>query len=176
MTSALTSAACLPARASSAIRSLSHCGSLFGKRVLVTGELSGGVGRFAVQLAHQGGATVVASVGLTAHGAGLVELGADQVVIGLEGVSAPIDIVIDNVGGLNSGRPLLARRGRDHPMRRCGVGQPTEVPRGGGLRVKQRSLVSFYAGGEMGPDIAVLLDLDLSGTAEGRDRLLRTLE
>jgi NADPH:quinone reductase-like Zn-dependent oxidoreductase len=157
-------AASLPVAGVSALRALRHCGSLFGKRVLITGA-SGGVGRFAVQLAAQSGATVIASVGSPARGEGLRELGADEVVIGLEGVEAPIDIVIDNVGGPQLGEAffLLGEGG----IIQC-VGnasrQETVLPRGGGgLRVRQRSIISFFAGDQMGADIAVLLELITKG-------------
>jgi len=73
-----------------------------GRRVLITGA-SGGVGRFAVQLAARAGAHVIAAVGSTARGAGLKALGATEVVVGLADVAEPVSGVLDNVGG-----PLLA--------------------------------------------------------------------
>jgi NADPH:quinone reductase-like Zn-dependent oxidoreductase len=71
--------------------------------VLITGA-SGGVGRFAVQLAARAGAHVIAAVGSQPRGAGLVELGAAEVVVGLDGVTEPVFGVLENVGG-----PLLAQ-------------------------------------------------------------------
>jgi NADPH2:quinone reductase len=56
----------------SALRALRASGPLLGKRVLITGA-SGGVGRYAVQLAHQSGAYVIAVVGSEARGRGLKE-------------------------------------------------------------------------------------------------------
>jgi len=42
---------------------------------------------------------VIASVGSTERGRDLAELGADEVVVGLEGIDQPVDVVLDNVGG-----------------------------------------------------------------------------
>ena len=53
-------AATLPVAATTALRALEVGGFVLGKRVLVTGA-SGGVGRFAIQLAKLGGAHVTAS-------------------------------------------------------------------------------------------------------------------
>jgi NADPH2:quinone reductase len=68
-------ASTLPVAGLTALRSLELGGFILGKRVLVTGA-SGGVGRFAVQLAHLAGAHVTA---LARRTAGLTELGADEV-------------------------------------------------------------------------------------------------
>jgi NADPH:quinone reductase len=66
--------------------------------VLITGA-SGGVARFAVQLAAHAGAHVIASVGSVARGQGLGERGADEVVVGLDELKQPIHVILDNVGG-----------------------------------------------------------------------------
>src|SRR6059058_2848222 len=68
-------AATLPVAGLTALRSLEVAGFVLGKRVLVTGA-SGGVGRFAIQLAHLAGAHVTAVARRTE---GLQELGADEV-------------------------------------------------------------------------------------------------
>ncbi len=73
-------------------------GALAGRRVLITGA-SGGVGGFAVQLAANAGAHVVASVGSPERGEALTGLGAADVVTGLDGITQPVDAVLDNVGG-----------------------------------------------------------------------------
>jgi NADPH:quinone reductase-like Zn-dependent oxidoreductase len=88
-------AAALPVAGLTALRSLEIAGFVLGKRVLVTGA-SGGVGRFAIQLAKLGGAHVT---GIARRTEGLKELGADELApeIDLEG---PLyDVVIDGVGG-----------------------------------------------------------------------------
>jgi len=94
----LARAAALPVAGVAALRALRACGTLLGRRVLITGA-SGGVGRFAVRLASIAGAHVIASVGRQGRGAGLEELGADEVVVGLDGIDVPVDAVVDNVGG-----------------------------------------------------------------------------
>lgn len=94
----LARAVALPVAGVAALRSLRAAGLGPDKRVLVTGA-SGGVGRFAVQLAARAGAHVIASVGSAARGEGLAEAGANEVLIGLDGLQRPVDVVIDSVGG-----------------------------------------------------------------------------
>ncbi|RKT84745.1 NADPH:quinone reductase [Saccharopolyspora antimicrobica] len=89
----LADAAALPMAGLTALRTL-RTAPILGKRVLITGA-SGGVGRYAVQLAAMGGAHVVAQAN---RQEGLAELGAHEVVSELSGV-APVDLVLDNVGG-----------------------------------------------------------------------------
>ncbi|MFE0099720.1 zinc-binding dehydrogenase [Streptomyces sp. NPDC059009] len=93
----LAEAAAVPMAGITALRTL-RTRSVLGRRVLITGA-AGGVGRYAVQLAALGGAHVIASVGSRARAAGLTELGAHEVVVGLDGVDRPVDLVLDNVGG-----------------------------------------------------------------------------
>ena len=68
---------------------------MLDKRVLVTGA-SGGVGRFAIQLAHRAGARVTAVARRTA---GLAELGADEVLSELEPEGPDFAVILDAVGG-----------------------------------------------------------------------------
>jgi NADPH:quinone reductase len=91
-------AAALPVAAVTALRALRRLGGVIGRRVLVTGA-SGGVGRFAVQLASRAGAHVVALAGSPERAEGLTELGAGEVVFGLDAIQAPVDAVLENVGG-----------------------------------------------------------------------------
>jgi NADPH2:quinone reductase len=90
-------AAALPVAGVTALQALHALGSVVGRRVLITGA-SGGVGRFAVQLAARAGAHVIAAVGNPSRGEGLTELGAAEVVVGLAGLR-PVFGVLDNVGG-----------------------------------------------------------------------------
>jgi NADPH:quinone reductase-like Zn-dependent oxidoreductase len=89
----------VPVAGASALRALHRIGPLLGRRVLVTGA-TGGVGRYAVQLAHLGGAFVVATTGdPQQHGESLRALGADEVVAGPEEFAGHVDGVVDMVGG-----------------------------------------------------------------------------
>lgn len=91
-------AATLPVAALTALFSLKLGGLLLGKRVLVTGAACG-VGRFAVQLAAQAGAAIDGVVGSGERGRGLKELGAGEVLIGLDGEGMPYDLILESVGG-----------------------------------------------------------------------------
>jgi NADPH:quinone reductase-like Zn-dependent oxidoreductase len=72
--------------------------SLLGRRALVTGA-SGGVGRFAVQLAKRAGAHVTAVARNPERAQGLQELGADAIVHEIEPEGERFDLVIEGVGG-----------------------------------------------------------------------------
>ncbi|MFI7099877.1 zinc-binding dehydrogenase [Streptomyces sp. NPDC050161] len=97
-----TTAAALPVAGVTALQALRAVGVRPGLRVVVTGA-SGGVGRFAVQLARLAGAEVYALVGSAARGEGLAALGAHHVLTGAAEIEGPVDAVLDNVGG-----PLLS--------------------------------------------------------------------
>lgn len=88
-------AATLPVAGLTALRALEVGGFVLGKRVLVTGA-SGGVGRFAIQLAKLAGAHVTA---LARRTGGLAELGADEVISELEPEGSSYEVIVDAVGG-----------------------------------------------------------------------------
>jgi NADPH:quinone reductase-like Zn-dependent oxidoreductase len=90
-------AAALSVAGVTAVQILRRLGPVLGRRVLITGA-SGGVGRLAVQLAARAGAHVIAAVGSPQRGAGLAELGADEVVVGVGGLD-PVHGVLEHVGG-----------------------------------------------------------------------------
>lgn len=150
----LAVSATLPVAGVTALRALRLSGSLLGRTVLVTGA-SGGVGRIAVQLAARAGARVIAQ---SARGEGLAELGAHEVVSGLEGVGE-LDVVIDNVGG-----PQLVRAWER--LRPGGVvqsigwtsGEPAVFPPYSTVG-PAKSLTSFQAGTDFGADLDYLLAL-----------------
>ena len=89
-------AATLPTAGLTALRSLELGGFLLARRVMVTGA-TGGVGRYAVQLAALTGATVTALVrDVGRSGAVMRRLGAGDVV---DTVDGEFDLVVDAVGG-----------------------------------------------------------------------------
>ena len=102
-------AATLPVAGLTALKALDRAGNLIGRRVLVTGA-SGGVGRFAIQLAAHGGAHVTA---LARRTEGLAALGAQEVVSELGAGGPRFDAVLESVGGTVLGAALarLADRG-----------------------------------------------------------------
>jgi NADPH:quinone reductase-like Zn-dependent oxidoreductase len=72
--------------------------SLLGRRTLVTGA-SGGVGRFAVQLAKRAGAHVTAVSRNPKRAQGLEAIGADEIVHEVDPEGERFDLVIEGVGG-----------------------------------------------------------------------------
>jgi NADPH2:quinone reductase len=97
-----TWASTIPVAGMTALRALEVIGFVLGKRVLVTGA-SGGVGRFAIQLAHLAGAHVTA---LARRTEGLRELGADEVIDDLQPEGPVFDAILDAVGGPTLGAAI----------------------------------------------------------------------
>src|SRR4051794_1738301 len=96
-------AATLPVAGMTAMFALDIGGIVLQRRVLVTGA-SGGVGRFAIQLAKRSGAHVPA---LARRTEGLAELGADVVISELEpGAQDDFHTIVEGVGGDILGRAI----------------------------------------------------------------------
>jgi NADPH:quinone reductase len=93
-----TDAATLPVAGVTAYRTLALGGMLIGRRVLITGA-SGGVGRFAIQLARRAGAHVTAVAGSEKRAEGLRELGADEVSVGFDADGPELDLILESAGG-----------------------------------------------------------------------------
>jgi NADPH2:quinone reductase len=163
----LGAASSLPVAAVTALRAVRKLGPLLGTRVLVTGA-SGGVGRFAVQLAARGGAQVIAAVGSAERGAGLLDLGADQVVVDLADVDAPVRAVLDNVGGelLTAAYDLVEP---DGTVVAIGSSSGDTVTlnleaarnRGGGM-----SIIPIFRGDDSAADLAYLVGLLQAGALD----------
>lgn len=153
-------AAALPVAGVTALRAVRRLGSVLGRRVLITGA-SGGVGRFAVQLAARAGAHVVAAVGSPERGEGLAQLGAAEVVVGLGDLGEPVDAALDNVGGRMLADILAVMRPVGCVL---SVGmaslQPTTIDfelarmRAGGARIE-----AFVVGSGFGADLPYLVSL-----------------
>ena len=120
----------IPVAATSALRALHRMGPLLGRDVLVTGA-TGGVGRYAVQLARAAGAHVVAVTSDPGTNGELLRgLGAHEVIGAPKEATRPMDGVVDLVGGpllveayqtLNTGGTLVsvghaADAGEDFPF------------------------------------------------------------
>ena len=88
-------ASTLPVAGLTALLALERGGFIVGKRVLVTGA-SGGVGRFAIQLADLAGAHVTA---FARRLEGLDQLGADELIDELEPGGPAFDVILDAIGG-----------------------------------------------------------------------------
>ncbi|HEY4453323.1 MAG TPA: zinc-binding dehydrogenase [Pseudonocardiaceae bacterium] len=154
----LATAAALPVSGVTALRALRRCGSVLGRRVLVTGA-AGGVGRLAVQLAVLSGAIVVAA---TSRPDGLDALGAHEIVADLDGIE-PVDVVLENVGSqmLVAAWQALAPGGIIQSIGWTRY-EPAVFPHfiADG---EPRSIHSFKPGREFGPDLAFLLGLLAAG-------------
>jgi NADPH:quinone reductase-like Zn-dependent oxidoreductase len=102
-------AATLPVAGLTAYRALEKGGFLVGKRVLITGA-SGGVGHFAVQLAHIAGAQVIGVARRAERVADIRQAGAHHVIVSedLEAArqSGPYHLILDAVGGNVLGNAL----------------------------------------------------------------------
>jgi NADPH:quinone reductase len=155
----LAVAATLPVAGVTALRALRQSGSIEGKRVLITGA-SGGVGRYAVQLAKIEGAHVVAHA---RRGEGLAELGADEVVSDLDNLE-PVDVVVENIGGsvLVRAWELLKAGGVLQSIGWTSL-EPAVFPPYSTVGPK-KSLLAFHAGDGYASDLEHLLKL----VAEGR--------
>jgi len=95
-------AATLPVAGLTPLYALARGGLLLHGRVCITGA-TGGVGDFAIQLAHLAGAEVIAQVRRPDQVAVVKQIGADAAVIGEEATAftqhAPYDLVLESVGG-----------------------------------------------------------------------------
>ena len=159
-----TAAAALPVAAVTALRAVRRLGALLGRRILITGA-SGGVGRFAVQLASRAGASVLAVVGSPERTAGLTELGAAEVAVGVGGLTGMLDGALDNVGGqmLPDVYRLLAPGACVLSIGMASL-EPTTIDfeaariRAGGSRIE-----AFSVGDRFGEDLAYLVGLLAAG-------------
>jgi NADPH:quinone reductase len=157
-------AAALPVAGVTALQALRRLGPVVGRRVLITGA-SGGVGRFAVQLAARAGAHVIAAVGSEPRGAGLKDLGAAEVVVGLADVTEPVFGVLDNVGGqlLAEAFSLVADGGSAQSIGMAS-NQPTTIDfEAERLLGVHKRLEPFTVRTPFGPDLGYLVELLAAG-------------
>lgn len=156
-------AAALSVAAVTALQSVRRLGPVLGRRVLITGA-SGGVGRLAVQLAARAGAHVIAAVGSAERGAGLRELGAAEVVVGLAGVT-PVYGVLEHVGGqmLADAFGLLDDGGKVISVG-AASGQPTTIDfEAARMTMMHKHIETFMTAWPVGPDLRYVIDLAEKG-------------
>lgn len=152
-------AAALPVAGVTAVQIIRRLGPVLGRRVLVTGA-SGGVGRLAVQLAARAGAHVIAAVGSLERGAGLRELGAHDVVVGLAGLD-PVHGVLEHIGGtmLADAIALLDDGGTVISVG-AASGQPTTIDfEAERMTMKRRRIEPFMARWPVGDDLRYVVAL-----------------
>jgi NADPH:quinone reductase-like Zn-dependent oxidoreductase len=153
-------ASAVPVAGVTALRALRALGPVVGRRILITGA-SGGVGRFAVQLAHRAGAHVVAVVGSAARGEGLRALGADEIVTDLGQVTESVYGVLENVGGalLTQALTLVEHGGSVQSIGMASREPSTIDFEQERRRAGNRRVEIFTVGSQFGPDIVYLTSL-----------------
>jgi NADPH2:quinone reductase len=92
-----TVAAALPLAGLTALRLTRVCGPLASRRLLITGA-SGGVGHYFVELAAAQGCEITAVAASPQRGAGLLALGAADIVQEVEHANGPFDVAVETVG------------------------------------------------------------------------------
>ena len=157
-------AATLPVAGLTALRTLRHGAPLLGKRVLITGA-AGGVGHLAVQLAARSSARVTAVVGRPERGAGLQELGAAEVVVGIDQAQGRFGLVLESTGGasLTTAVHLVEPKGAVVVYGNSS-GEPSTIGFAdfrGGQNARLQSFFYFTSGPEeqFAPDLALLVSL-----------------
>ena len=88
----------LPVAGLTALRCVRLGGAIVGRRVLITGA-AGGVGTLAVQIAARSGAHVTAVVGRADRTVGLLEIGAAEIVEGIENATGRYALILESGGG-----------------------------------------------------------------------------
>jgi NADPH2:quinone reductase len=162
-------AATLPVAGLTALRTLRHGGALVGRRVLITGA-AGGVGTLAVQIAARSGAHVTAVVGRADRGAGLLALGASEVVEGIGNATGRFALILESAGGesLAKAVQLVEARGTVVVYGNSSA-EPTTIGfanfRGApNSRIQSFSYFTSEAEERFAPDLALLVSLIADGS------------
>ncbi len=159
----------LPVAGLTALRCVRIGGAIVGRRVLITGA-AGGVGTLAVQIAAHAGATVTAVVGRADRAAGLREMGANEIVEGIESASGRFALILESAGGAS----LSATLQRVEPRGTIAVyGNSSAAPSTigfGDFRGAQNARIQsfFYFTSEpedqFAPDLALLVSMVANGS------------
>jgi NADPH:quinone reductase len=162
-------AATLPVAGLTALRTLRHGAPLLGKRVLITGA-AGGVGTIAVQLAARSGARVTAVVGRAERGNGLKELGAIEVIEGIDQARGRFGLILESAGGVSLAQAIkLVEAKGTVVVFGNSSGEPTTLSfadfRGApNSRVQSFSYFTSEAEERFAPDLALLVSLVADGS------------
>ncbi len=156
----------------SALRMLRMGSAIKGRRVLISGA-TGGVGRYAVQLAHLGGAHVTALVGSSSsRSEGLRELGADEVATGADDVAGRFDLILDSVGGETLGKLFTKLEQRGTLVM---FGNTSDTPTTFNVRDiyldgarTYKTFELFFGDEPFGPDLRHLVDLVAKGKIDAQ--------
>jgi NADPH2:quinone reductase len=162
-------AATLPVAGLTALRTLRHGGALVGRRVLITGA-AGGVGTLAVQIAARSGAHVTAVAGRPDRAAGLLALGATEVVEGIDNAQGRFALILESAGGASLAKAiqLVEARGTVVVYGNSST-EPTTISfanfRGApNSRVQSFSYFTSEAEDRFAPDLALLVSLIADGS------------
>jgi|SRR5579872_3238376 len=162
-------AAALPVAGLTALRTLRHGAPLLGKRVLITGA-AGGVGTLAVQIAKRMGARVTAIVGRPDRAAGLKELGATEIVQGIDSARGRFALILESGGGASLAKAIqLVEAKGTVVVYGNSSGEATTLSfadfRGApNSRVQSFSYFTSEAEDRFAPDLALLVSLIADGS------------
>ena len=166
-------ASTLPVAGLTALRTLRHGAPLLGKRVLITGA-AGGVGTLAVQLAARSGARVTAVVGRAERGAGMKELGALEVIEGIDKAQGRFGLILESAGGESLAHAIkLVEAKGTVVVYGNSSGEPTTLSFAdfrGAPNSRVQSFSYFYSEAEdrFAPDLALLVSLIADGSLKPR--------
>lgn len=161
----------LPVAGLTALRTLRHGAPLLGKRVLITGA-AGGVGTLAVQLAARSGARVTAVVGRADRTAGLRELGAGEVIEGIDGAQGRFGLILESAGGASLAQAIkLVEAKGVVVVYGNSSGEPTTISFAdfrGAPNSRVQGFSYFYSEAEdrFAPDLALLVSLIADGSLQ----------
>ena len=172
-------AATLPVAGLTALRTLRHGAPLLGKRVLITGA-AGGVGTLAVQLAARSGARVTAVVGRPERAAGIKELGATEVVQGIDNAQGRFGLILELAGGASLARAIqLVEAKGTVVVYGNSSGEPTTISFADFRGAQNSRVQSFHyftseAEDRFAPDLALLVSLIADGSLKPQIGVERT--
>jgi len=170
-TVSFSQAATLPVAGLTALRTLRHGGPLIGRRVLITGA-AGGVGTLAVQIAARSGARVTAVVGRADRAARLKDLGASDVVAGIDSAQGRFALILESAGGASLARAiqLVESKGTIVVYGNSST-EPTTISFANfrsapNARIQTFSYFTSEAEDRFGPDLALLVSLVADGSLQ----------